>query len=288
MIRQWIRPQLGSRKVAAVELDDIDALHRTISAKTPVRANRVRALLSKMFSLASTKWRSAYKIDHNPVQGSRRIREEGRRRYLGAEEMTRLMAAVDAHANQPAANAIRLLALTGARRAEVLSAQWTQFDLDGGDWTKPASGTKQNRRHHVPLSRDAVALLRGMRAEAEQATNVHNEGRHVSQPKRDVSAYLFPVQRRARNGAQHMTEIKSSWRAVCKAAELSDVHLHDLRHSFASALVNAGQSLEVIGAMLGHSQISTTQRYSRLYVDTLREAAEQIAQVVKLCDSSKT
>lgn len=142
IIRQWIRPELGNQKVA-VELDDVEDLHRKISAKTPIRANRVRALLSKMFTMASTQWRSAYKLDHNPVKGSRRHSEHGRRRYLRAPEMKRLMAAVDEHPNVQAANAIRLLALTGARRAEVLSATWVQFDLDAATWHKPASARPQ-------------------------------------------------------------------------------------------------------------------------------------------------
>lgn len=121
-----------------------------------------------------------------------------------------------------------------------------------------------------------------MRTEAEQAVEEFNGSRAIGQAKREVSAYLFPVQRRARKAAEHVTDIKSSWQAICKAAEVTDLHLHDLRHGFASALVSKGQSLEVIGAMLGHSQISTTKRYSHLYDDKLREAAEQVAEVVAL------
>lgn len=282
LIRQWIRSELGNRKVAAIDIVDIEDLHRKISAKTPTRANRVRALLSKMFTLACTQWRSVYKIDVNPVKGSRRIDEHGRRRYPTAAEMPRLMAAVDGHANQQSADAIRLLALTGARRAEVLSATWRQFDLDAGMWSKPASSTKDARPHQIPLSRDAVALLRRMRTAAEAAVETFNSTRTVGQAKWEVSPFLFPVQRKARKGAEHVTTIKSAWAAICKAAEVTDLHLHDLRHGFASALVSKGQSLEVIGAMLGHNQPTTTQRYAHLYTDKLREAAEQVADVVKI------
>ena len=282
LIRQWIRPELGNRKVAALEITDIEDLHRKIAAKTPIRANRVRALLSKMFSMASTQWRALYKLDHNPVKGSRRIAEHGRRRYPRAAEMARLMAAVDAHPNQQSADAIRLLALTGARRAEVLSATWGQFDLEDGTWNKPASSTKDARPHQIPLSGDAIALLRRMRGEAEQVVETFNSARQLGQPKHEISAFLFPVQRKARKGAPHLTTIKSAWAAICRKAEITDLHLHDLRHGFASALVSKGRSLEVIGALLGHSQPSTTARYSHLYTDALREAAEQVAEVVKI------
>lgn len=94
LIRQWIKPELGSRKVVATEIEDIEDLHRKISVKTPIRANRVRSLLSKMFAMASTQWRAVYKLDHNPVKGSRRTREHGRRRYPRAAEMARLMASI--------------------------------------------------------------------------------------------------------------------------------------------------------------------------------------------------
>lgn len=121
-----------------------------------------------------------------------------------------------------------------------------------------------------------------MRQEAETAVETFNSTRQIGQLKGEISPYLFPVQRKARKGAQHLTTIKSSWAAICRKAEITDLHLHDLRHGFASALVSKGQSLEVIGAMLGHSQISTTARYSHLYDDKLREAAEQVAAVVKI------
>ena len=91
MIRQWIRPELGSTKVAKVEIDDIEALHRKISAKTLIRANRVRALLSKMFTLASTQWRKEFNLDHNPAKGSRRNAEQGR----VAQELAPLDLALD-------------------------------------------------------------------------------------------------------------------------------------------------------------------------------------------------
>ena len=129
MIEQWIKPELGNRKVADVRYEDIEGLHRKVTAGgTPTRANRVAALLSKMFSLA-VRWE--LRAD-NPARGIERNGEERRNRYLACAELARLTDALAAHPNKGAANALRLLLLTGARRGEVLASRWDQFDLEEG------------------------------------------------------------------------------------------------------------------------------------------------------------
>jgi integrase len=254
LIRQWIAPELGNRKVADVRRADIERVHRKITDRgTPVRANRFLILLSKMFTLA-VRWEMR---GDNPVAGVERNPEEPRHRYLTGDEMQRLAAALSALRSQQAANAIRLLLLTGARRMEVLSAPWSQFDLKAGVWTKPSSHTKQKKMHRVPLSVPARTLLAEMRATA---------GR---------SAYLFP----GRDDG-HLGDVKKSWHTVCEAAKLDGVHIHDLRHSFAATLASAGQSLPVIGALLGHVQVQTTARYAHLIDDALRAATETAGAVI--------
>ena len=101
---------------------------------TPYQANRVRALLSKMFSLAvGWEWRA-----DNPVTGIEKFPENARDHWLREEELQRLVAVLARHPNQRAANIVRLLILTGARKSEVMGATWDQFDLERGVWTKPA------------------------------------------------------------------------------------------------------------------------------------------------------
>ncbi|AWN35675.1 tyrosine-type recombinase/integrase [Methylobacterium radiodurans] len=145
-IEKIIKPKLGTTKVALLRHSDVETLHRDISKRAPFRANRVVALLSKMFSLA-VKW--GYRTD-NPVKGIDRNPENSRSRYLSRIELGRLADALDGYANQNVASAIRLLLFTGARRMEVLSAQWAHFDLEAGAWTKPKTNTKQKREHRVP------------------------------------------------------------------------------------------------------------------------------------------
>lgn len=156
LLAMHVVPKLGALKVAAVTHVDVDRLHQKMSERAPYRANRLAALLSKMFMLA-IRWKM--RLD-NPAQGLERNHEEKRARYLSATELPGLLAAIHKHEQRQGARAILLLLLTGARRAEVLTATWNQFDLDHGVWTKPAASTKQNALHHVPLSDPAIELLK--------------------------------------------------------------------------------------------------------------------------------
>src|SRR5262249_7931879 len=148
MISRIIRPRFGTRKVTAITFDNIDELHRSLK-DTPYQANRLAALLTKMFSLASTRWK--WRPD-NPCKGIERYPEEKRERYLTPDELQRLLRALAEHPYQQSANAIRLLLMTGARRGEVLSATWAEFDLQRGVWTKPSIHVKTEKKHIVPLN----------------------------------------------------------------------------------------------------------------------------------------
>ena len=275
-----ILPRFGKLKVAAITHDDIDALHRDITAirGTPVRANRTVEVLRRAFNLAIRwQWR-----EDNPAAGVRRNPEEKRARYLNKTEITALARALNEHAEPMSANAIKLLMLTGARRGEVLGATWEMFDLDNGVWTKPSSHTKQRRLHRVPLSKPALHLLKEIKGTVE-------------------GPFVFP----GADGTP-LTDIKRTWFTVCRKAGLverlektgrdgkpvrgkdgepvmiwqTNVRIHDLRHSFASILVSAGASLPLIGQMLGHTQVQTTQRYAHLFDDPLRQAAETVGAFV--------
>jgi len=248
MLRDVILPRLGNLKVARVRHRDVEALHRRLKA-TPYRANRVRSLLSSMFNEA-IRWEWT---DANPVKGVRKYPEEPRHRYLTPDELRRLAAVLDELEDQEQANFFRLLVLTGARKGEVMSARWRDFDLEAGVWTKPSSHTKQKRLHRTPLSAPTVALLREMKSRA-------------------TGEFLFP----GKVPGQPVAEVRRWWDQIRQRAGVPDARIHDLRHTYASVLASAGLSLPVIGALLGHTQPSTTARYAHLRDDPLREATEQV------------
>jgi integrase len=251
-IASEILPALGRLKVADVTFADIDGLHRAITKRgRPYRANRVLALLSRIFSMAA-RWRMR---NDNPCKGVERNQEHQRRRYLAADELARLTKALAEYSDQQSANIIRMLLLTGARRGEVLTAKWEDFDLNAGVWDKPSTVTKQKTQHTVPLSEAARRLLLG-----------------ISQRQAE---WVFPT---ADGG--HRRDVKDAWAAICRAASIKGARLHDLRHTYASVLASAGLSLPVIGALLGHATPVTTARYSHLFDDPLRVATERASAII--------
>jgi integrase len=254
MINKDILPALGGKKVADITFSDMDTLHRNKARQAPVKANRVIALLSKMFSLAIRwGWRS-----DNPCKGVQRSPEEPRHVYLSTQELERLTSTLATFRDQQAANIVRLLLLTGARRGEVLSMKWADLDLDNGVWVKPGATTKRKTQHRVPLSVAAQQLLAGLKLASKGSEHVFAS--HGKLGRRE--------------------SIKDVWPEICEAAGIRDVRVHDLRHTYASVLASAGLSLPVIGALLGHTQTQTTLRYSHLFDDPLRQATERVAAVV--------
>jgi integrase len=267
MINKVIRPKIGKHRLKAVGRHDIETLHASLKA-TPYAANRVLSLLSKMFNLAiEWKW-----MTENPSRGIPRFQEGKRERWLTTEELQRFREALDRYADQNAANALRLLMLTGSREGEVLKAEWEQFDFQRRVWTKPSHNTKQKRVEHIPLNDPALKLLNSVMPQ-------------------DASGPLFPGKK---SGTR--VSLRRPWLQACKAAGLvvteivkgkrrmitryrPTVRIHDLRHSYASHLVSNGVSLHIVGKLLGHTQAATTMRYAHLQDETLRAATNRFGEI---------
>jgi integrase len=258
LLGRHVRPHFGERKVADVRFEDVDSLHGKITKQGfPYAANRCKAVLSKMFNLA-IRWNMR---PDNPCRGIEKNHEAKRKRYLSGDELARLIKALAVHPDKRAANIIRLLMLTGARRGEVLAMRWADIDVGNGTWTKPASTTKQKADHVVPLSAPARQLLAEIQAQAG---------------KRPLGEYVFP----SGSDSGHVVDIKRAWRTLCEGAGITGLRIHDLRHSFASQLASGGASLPLIGALLGHSNPTTTARYTHLFDDPQRAAVERIGAVI--------
>ena len=145
--------------------------------------------------------------------------------------------------------------LTGAR-----TAAFNQFNLDLAIWTKQAAYTKQRRAHLVPISHAAVAGIR-LRGNAL--------------PK--GCPFLFPRE----VPGQPVVDLKRFWERMCVQADIPDVRIHDLRYTFASLLVSGKASLEMIGRLLGHTQIVTTQHYAHLIDSQLRARHNAVGEMLK-------
>ncbi len=275
IMHKLVAPDWGKRLVTEITKADVEKLLTKIAAgrarpskakpnnrarklvgakPTPVRANRVGETLRKMFTL-SIEW--GMRAD-NPASGFRRRIEDERERFLSPEEIGRLAKALDAAKDQRAAGIIRLCMLTGARSGEVRQARFEQFNLDLGSWSKPAATTKQRKIHRIPISGEVAAIVRQ---------------RQLLVPR--GNPWLFPSD----TPGQPVREIRRFWKGIQKEAAIPDVRIHDLRHTFASLLVSGGASLEMIGKLLGHSQMQTTQRYAHLMDSPLRDGVNAVASI---------
>jgi integrase len=248
----YIVPRLGRRPIGDLKRQDIAKLHHEL-ASTPYQANRTLALLSKVFGWAE---KHGLRPDgSNPCRHVEKYREGRRERFLSQTELARLGDALreaeQTNSCSPwAIAAIRLLTLTGARRNEILTLQWEHVSEEHGCLMLPDSKTG---RKAVRLSPPALALLQAI-------------------PRLEGNPYVICGERAGR----HLVNIEKPWRRIRKAAKLEDVRLHDLRHSFASVAASGGQSLVVIGKMLGHSQPATTARYAHLADDPVKAASDAV------------
>jgi len=256
-IRLHVKPALGKLTVAAVDRQDIAKLHHEMRA-SPIGANRVLSLCGKMFALAET-W-GMRPQNSNPCRGIDRYRERSRERLATAEELARLgdaLASFKGYWAGPAA--IRLLLLTGMRKSEVLSLKWEEISTEHGWIRLPDSKTGAKT---VPIGAPALRLLAEL-------------------PRVNGNPYVLPAARPRHaidaGKPQHFVQVQTSWEAVTKAAGIEGLRLHDLRHAFASIGAIGGDSLFILGKLLGHADSATTQRYAHLAVDPLRAVADRIS-----------
>ncbi len=211
----------------------------------PVQANRTLALLATLFNAAD---RVGFE-GRNPCNGVKRFKEESRERFLLPTEMTAFFSAL-AMEPDPWKDFFMLCLFTGVRRGNVASARWKDIDLDGGTWRIPANEAKAGKAILVPLVEPAVNLLLGRKALVGD------------------SEWVFPS---PKNGG-HVIEPKRAWARVLKRAGIEGLRPHDLRRSLGSWAAASGTSIAIIGAALGHKTLRSTQVYSRLQLDVVRDA----------------
>jgi integrase len=246
LVENVILPVLGKRRVADVGRAEITRLHHA-RRETPTEANRTLALLSTMFNWAERLGERPN--GSNPCRHVERFPQSRRERFLSPEELARLGDALAAWRGSPYVPAtIKLLVFTGARLGEILGLQWQWINFERGEARLPDSKTGAKTLHLPPPAMEVLAGL----------------------PKIAGVPYVLGAKRGT-------TFVEAPWRRIREAAGLAGVHLHDLRHSFASVAAAGGMGLPIIGKMLGHTQAQTTQRYAHLASDPVKEAAATVS-----------
>jgi integrase len=271
----------AARKVVHVTAADVSALLSHFAEK-PARGNQVRRLVSALFNFAAREGLRA-KGD-NPAADVKPFKERPVERYLQEAEVARLLAALDRAASEglpPAPSrarprvegdtakhrpksadvptpadpiavaALRFALLTGFRRAEVLSLRWAEVDAEAGVIRQLAKGQRVTR----PVSGAALAVIRAL-PRIVGSPYVFASLAHPDRPRKDVTRL---------------------WYAVRYAAGIEDARLHDLRHTAASRMLQAGAHLAEVGRVLGHRSARTTERYAAIADDGAKRAAELLA-----------
>lgn len=277
LLRCHILPALGARPIGEIRREDVSALlnamrhggklagikGRSREKRTrgrdyaPGTCNRVRVLLRYLFNLAMKQWKVPG-LTHNPVGDLPDFPVTPRQTFLQPDEIERLLEAGRPRPgmqNPHTLFIVMLLTLTGVRRANALQAEWSEFDLARGLWTLPAEKTKQKRPQTIHLAQEVLTLLQQLPTWGTQ------------------ERFVFPNPKTGKP----FKSIFYSWDTMRKGAGLPHVRLHDLRHTFASLLINGGASLFLVQAALGHRNPQTTMRYAHLAETTQREAIQAAA-----------
>ena len=250
IINRHIRPRLGPLRVDIVSRKDIMDIHQSMF-EIPTHANRTRSILSKMFNLAEL-W-ELRPDGSNPTRLVQRYKEKARQRFLSPEEIRRLWRVLDARIEDglesvQVACAFKLLLLTGCRLSEIQTLKW--YYIQGNVIWLPDAKTGPRR---VLLNDTALGVL-------DQIPRLPNNEFVITG---DVDG-------------QCNTDLQKPWRRIRKHAQLEDVRIHDLRHTHASLAAMAGNTLQHIGCLLGHTQIQTTMRYAHLQDASARQASNSV------------
>lgn len=250
VLRCHVLPRWGKQRLNEITTQDISKwfAEKIAAGLAPATIEKIRVIFSRSFELGR-QW-NIPGADPNPVKNvPRRKFKNARTKYLSADDARRLLAAAEKSLNPQLKNIIGLLLLTGARKTELLTAQWQHLDLDRRTWHIPT--TKTGVPRYVPLSQAALDIITDL-------------------PRWDKCPWLLPNPLTRKPYA----DLKRPWDKARDVAGLPDLHLHDLRHSAASFMINAGIDLYAVGRILGHADHQSTMRYSHLANDTLMAAVE--------------
>lgn len=256
LLKNHLLPRFGESRIDRISKRDVLQMQIDGVAKkySPGTINRWFILLHYIFVCAA-RWEIVPK-GFNPAHEIELLKYNGaRERFLVESEVKKLFNELETNPNTMVCKIIKLLLLTGARKREILDARWEDIDLSLGTLKIPLS--KSGKPRYIVLSLVAVDLLKSI-------------------PRLTSAPWVFvnEITRRPPRS------IFYAWDTIRRRVGIENVRLHDLRHSYASFLVNSGHSLYEVQSLLGHANASMTQRYAHLSQGRLRDAANSVGDII--------
>ena len=251
LLRGPLLPEFGSKRLDRITHAQLRRWFDGFSRTAPGNANHALNLLRQIMNFAV----ACGHVEKNPAQGIRPNRRPRLTRFLSREEIGRLHRALDGQTGKRSrqqADIIRLLLLTGCRKSEVLHLRWSEVRDDALVLADSKTGARK-----VALNSQARSILE-------------------RQP-RDAGSFVFPS---PLNPARPRGRDLPLWYRVRREADILDVRLHDLRHTFASHAVMNGVPVPVVSRLLGHSNVRMTLRYAHLGDREIEAAGERVGQSI--------
>ena len=258
-----LRERIGSYRLEDLSnaVFDVWVREQIIAGYQRSTVNKHIFLVNRMLGLA----RHWGFIEHSKdlVNIQRLVLGDYKQRFLSEDEIARLLREAERSTHPHIYNVIRILLLTGARKGEVRTMCWGDIDAAKRLWTVPRS--KNGRSRRIFLSTAAMQLIDECTANAQRLGLGTDSKAYVFTNPRTLTAYQ---------------SFYAVWHVIRAAADLPELRIHDLRHTYASILVNKGVSLYEVQTLLGHSSIQMTQRYAHLQPNRLHQTAGIVGDIV--------
>jgi site-specific recombinase XerD len=249
LFRLRIKGVFGKKRLNEITRQQIQTFHTSVLAEglAPASADHHLKLIRHAFNLA-VEWDM---LEKNPAAGIAQFNVDNKvEHYLNDEELERLVNVLRSNEPKMVCLVALFLLSTGARLSEALNATWSQINRNSNVWRVEAKNSKSGKIRSIPLNESAIDVLNQLGSEGK------NE-------------YLFV----SRQTNERLTSVNRVWGRLRVKAGLPHLRLHDLRHQFASFLVNSGRTLYEVQKILGHSDSKVTERYSHLSLATLQAAS---------------
>lgn len=256
LYRIRIKPKFGDTKLSELTRYQVQQFQNDLSKSglSPASQDHHIKLIRHALNLA-VEWEF---IERNVLKGVKLLNVENQLHDVASpEQLKRLVEVLRTDHNRPVCHILMFLLSTGARLSEALTATWSQVDLEKGLWTIPATTAKSKKSRTVPLNESALWVL----AEAAKM-------------KKFDAIFANPETEKP------FTTITRVWYRLRKAAGIGQMRIHSCRHQFADLVISSGRSLYDVQVLLGHSDPRVSQRYARLSMHTLKEAANTASLIV--------